>query len=160
MLTLEAADIIEGDASAATVVDYTIHGLDANAIKQLADGQLASSITDMFTADSADVVTTIILVNTDSSARTVNLFLLPSGGSARRIIPKDCSLGVGYSLHTSGDKITIVDAAGAVVTSYGTYISSITFLIDGGGATITAIGGGGGAGYHEGSNGGYQHMLC
>lgn len=137
MISLDSGDKIRGDASAATVVDYTIHGLDANAIKQLADGQLASSIGDLYTADSADVVTSIILVNTDTSARTVNLYLTPSGGTARRLIPKDTSLGVGYSLHFSGDKVSIIDPAGGLVTSFGTYISSITFIIDGGGSAIT-----------------------
>ena len=86
MLVLESGDKIRGDASAASVVDYTIHGLDNNALKQLADGQLSDSTGDLYTADSIDVVSAITVVNTDSSARTLNLFLLPSGGTARRII--------------------------------------------------------------------------
>ena len=44
MIALDSGDKIRGDASAATVVDYTIHGLDNNSIKQLADGQLADAI--------------------------------------------------------------------------------------------------------------------
>lgn len=112
MISLDSGDKIRGDASAATVVDYTISGLDANVIKQLADGQLASSIGDLFTADSADVVTSIILVNTDSSARTVNLYLTPNGGTARRLIPKNTSLGVSYCLITDGNKIGVYDASG------------------------------------------------
>lgn len=137
MIALDSGDKIRGDASVASKVDYTIHGLDANAVSQLADGQLASSIGDLFTADSADVVASIILVNTDTSARTVNLYLTPSGGTARRLIPKDTSLGVGYSLHFSGDKVTIVDPSGGVVTSYAPFTLSTTFIIDGGGVAIT-----------------------
>jgi len=114
LFVLDSGDKIRGDASAATVVDYTLHGLDNNALKQLADGQLASTITDIYTADSVDVVSAITLVNTDSAARTVNLYLTPSGGTARRIIPKDLSLGIGYSLYADGTKVTVLAPTGAV----------------------------------------------
>ncbi len=67
---------------------------------------------DLYTADSVDAITSIILVNTDSSARTVNLYLLPSGGTARRLIPKDMSLGIGYCLITDGKQISVYDASG------------------------------------------------
>lgn len=114
MFVLENGDKIRGDASAATVVDYTLHGLDNGALKQLADGQLASGIGDIYTADSTDVVSAITLVNTDSAARTVNLYLTPSGGTARRIIPKDLSLGIGYSLYADGTKVTVLAPTGAI----------------------------------------------
>jgi hypothetical protein len=117
MIVLDNGDKLRGDAAVASVIDYTIYGLDNNALKQLADGQLANSTGDLFTADSTDVVTTMILVNADSSERAINLFLLPSGGTARRIIPKDMILGVGYSLHWSGDKINVLNASGAIVSS-------------------------------------------
>ena len=117
MIVLDSGDKLRGDAAAASVVDYTIYGLDNNVLKQLADGQLSDSTGDIYTADSVDVVTTLIFVNTDSSARAINLFVLPSGGTARRVIPKDLSLGIGYSLHWSGDKITIMNPSGAVVSS-------------------------------------------
>lgn len=116
MISLDNGDKIQGDAAAATVVDFIISGLDANAIKQLADGQLPSSINDLFTADSADVVTSVILVNTDSSARAVNLYVTPSGGTARRIIPKNMSLGIGYCLITDGNKIGVYDATGSLLS--------------------------------------------
>ena len=123
MIALDSGDKIRGDASAATVVDYTLHGIDNDAFKQLADGQLASSIGDLYTADSADVVLAIILVNTDSSARTVNLYLTPSGGTARRLVPKDCSLTAGYSLHTDGVNILVLDTSGQIQESYGAPIA-------------------------------------
>lgn len=124
MIALDSGDKIQGDASVAAKVDYTLHGLDANAIKQLADGQLADSKGDLFTADSADVVATITLCNTHDAALTVNLYLLPSGGTTRRLIPKDCSLGVGYSLHTDGKSVVIMNPTGGQVTSYSTHASS------------------------------------
>jgi len=124
VLVLDSGDKIRGDASAATVVDYTFHGLDNNVLKQLADGQLPSSIGDLYTADSVDLVSTITLTNTDSVARTVNLYLTPSGGTARRLIPKDLSLGIGYSLFFDGAKCAVMDASGNVLTSFTAHASN------------------------------------
>ncbi len=66
-------------------------------IKSLADGQLAASKATLYTAPAATqaVANSITLVNTDSSARTVNLYFKASAGTSRRIIPKDLSLAVG-----------------------------------------------------------------
>lgn len=125
MLALDSGDKIQGDTTTASKVDYTIHGLDNNAVKQMADGQLPNSIGDLYTADSADIVTAIILVNTNTSVEAVNLYLTPSGGTARRLIAKDTSLGVGYSLHFDGARVAILDPVGGVVsiTTYGDHAS-------------------------------------
>jgi len=117
MIALDSGDKIRGDASVAAVVDYTLHGVDGTVIKQLADGQLAIAIGDLYTADSVDVVSTIILVNTHSVAITCNLYLTPSGGTARRLIPKDTTLGIGYSLHTNGSTMSVYDDSGNLLTS-------------------------------------------
>lgn len=117
MIVIENGDKIRGDASAATVVDYTLHGVVTTTLTQLADGQLAATIGDLYTASATVVVTTIILVNTDTVARTVNLYLTPSGGTARRLIPKDVSLSAGYSLHFDGAKVMIMSTTGEVVAS-------------------------------------------
>jgi hypothetical protein len=117
MISLDSGDKIQGDAATAAKVDYVISGLDNNAVKQLADGQLADATGDLFTADSADIVSTITLVNTHDSALACNLYVLPSGGTARRIIPKDISLGVGYSLHTDGKDITVLTPTGGQVAT-------------------------------------------
>ena len=127
MLALDSGDKIRGDAAAATVVDYTLHGFVGSVATQLADGQLASTIGDLYTAGAAGIgVSSIVLVNTDTSARAVNLYLTPSGGTARRLIPKDLSLGIGYSLHTDGKSVRVMDASGNFVTSYGTHAASHT----------------------------------
>ena len=77
---------MQGNAAAATVVDYTVHGFKDNTPVLLANGQLAATTTDMLTAGAAEmVITSVILVNTDSSDRAVNLFILPDGGTARRM---------------------------------------------------------------------------
>lgn len=83
------------------------------ATAQLANGQLASSIGDIYTSTSCTtIIKSITLVNTNTTAEAVNLYVLKSGGTARRIIPKSTALGPGYSLEFdnvltlgSGDKL-------------------------------------------------------
>ena len=126
MFVIENGDKIQGDASAATVVDYHISGLQGTTLKNLADGQLAATIGDLYTSAGTDVAKTIVLVNTDSSARTVNLYHTPSGGTARRIIPKDTSLGAGYTLRLEGNLMQVLDAQGAVLTTASISANDIT----------------------------------
>ena len=126
MFVIENGDKIQGDASAATVVDYHISGLQGTTLKNLADGQLAATIGDLYTSTGTDVAKTIVLVNTDSSARTVNLYHTPSGGTARRIIPKDTSLGAGYTLRLEGNMMQVLDAQGAVLTTASISANDIT----------------------------------
>lgn len=82
--------------------------------KQLADGQLPASIGDLYTVPGATTtyITQIILVNTNTSVEAVNLYLTPSGGTARRLIPVGMNLQPGYALYfdnrlvlDTGDKI-------------------------------------------------------
>jgi hypothetical protein len=56
--------------------------------KQLADGQLAGSETDMYTvpASTRAFIRSIICANTGAGTNTVLLFLRPSGGTSRRLI--------------------------------------------------------------------------
>ena len=95
-------------------------------IKSLADGQLPATITSLYTspARTKAIIRTITLVNTDSSARTLNLYLLPSSGTARRLVPKDLSLGASYAAYfnneitlETGDAIQ-GDASAADVVDY------------------------------------------
>jgi len=115
MIVLDNGGKLRGDATAPSVIDYSFYGLDNNVLKQLGDGQLPSTTGDLYTSDSVDVVSTIILVNTDSVVRQVNLFMLPSAGTARRILPKDLSLNPGYSAQWSGDKVTVMNTSGGIV---------------------------------------------
>ena len=117
MLVLDNGDKIQGDASAATIVDYTLHGMVGSTLTQLADGQLAATKTDIYTASGIVVVSAVTIVNTDTVARTINLYLLPSGGTARRIIAKSMTLEAGFSLHYDGVKVNIVNTTGGIVTS-------------------------------------------
>lgn len=93
--------------------------------KPLAEGQLAAAKATLYTAPASTetVVLSIILVNTDTSARTVNLYANITGTS-RRLIPKNMSLGAGYRLAMT-EKITLQaadfiegDASAATVVDY------------------------------------------
>ena len=77
-------------------------------IKQLADGVLISGVGDLYTvpASTQAIIKSITYVNTHTSAVTVNMFVLPSGGTARRIIPNGTTLGIGYLL-VMDDEITL-----------------------------------------------------
>ena len=77
MIVIENGDLIEGDATSATEVDFTLHGLDNFVLKQLADGQLAAAKGTIYTADSTDVISSIILVNSGAAHNHVNLYLNP-----------------------------------------------------------------------------------
>jgi hypothetical protein len=64
-------------------------------IKALNDGQLAASKGTLYTAPgSTRTVAKVVLVNSDGSARTVNLYVNRTG-SSRRISPVNMSLGAG-----------------------------------------------------------------
>lgn len=117
MFVLENGDKIQGHASAATVVDYHISGLTGSTLKNLSDGQLPLTIGDLYTSAATDLAKTIVLTNTDSVARTINLYHTPSGGTARRILPKDMSLEAGGSILFDGESVSILSASGGVVGS-------------------------------------------
>lgn len=65
--------------------------------KILKEGQLPSTKTTAYTVPTgkAAIISHLSLVNTDSSARTVNVYVKKSGSSSRRIAAKDMSLAAG-----------------------------------------------------------------
>ena len=93
--------------------------------KHLADGQLPASKTTLYTVPASKVciLRSIVLVNTDTSAKTVNLYI-DFTGTSRRIIAKDLSLDAGARfvddtpiILEDGDKIE-GDAASADKVDY------------------------------------------
>jgi len=115
MLALASGDKIQGDTTTASKIDFTINGVINSLVRQLADGQLPNSIGDLYTASSGGIgVASITLVNTNTTAENVNLYLLPSGGTARRLIPKDMSLGVNYMMSFDGKRLTVMDDSGRI----------------------------------------------
>lgn len=94
-------------------------------VQALGDGQLAAVKGTLYTtpASTQTIVKSITLVNTDASARTVNLYVNATGTS-RRIIPKDLSLGAGES-YVFNEVLTLEaadliegDASAATVVDY------------------------------------------
>ena len=66
--------------------------------KSLADGQLSASKATLYTcpASTSAIVSKIHLVNTGNSEVKVNIYFKASGGTSRRICPKDMILKAGY----------------------------------------------------------------
>lgn len=66
-------------------------------IKLLGDGQLSDTIGDLYavTSTASAIIDTITLVNTHTSSITLNLYILQSGGTDRRITQKDLTLAAG-----------------------------------------------------------------
>jgi hypothetical protein len=108
MLILNNGDKFRGNTSIVDVIDYTIHGLVGDVLSRFADGQLPVAESNLYSATNTVVVTSVILVNTDTVSRTVNLYIQPNGGTSRRIITKDLNLDAGSSLHYDGIKVDIV----------------------------------------------------
>jgi len=100
------------------------------AIKSLADGQLASSKGTIYTAPTAKqaIIKKITLVNTNTSAEAVNLYFKASGGTSRRIIPKDLTLGIGYLL-VMDDEQTL--EAADIIEADTTTASKVDFVVTG-----------------------------
>ena len=119
MICLNSTDTLEGGASVNAVVDYTVHGLVGTSFTQIAQGQLSNTNPSvLYTAGAAISVVSVIYVNTHSAAVTVDLYLDPANaGTPRRMIPKNLSLGIGYSAHFDGQRLTILDASGRIATS-------------------------------------------
>lgn len=117
MICLDNSDTLEGGASVDAVVDYTVHGLVGTTFTNIAQGQLSDTDPSiLYTAGAAISIVSTTYVNTHSSTVTVNLYLDPANaGTPRRMIPKNLSLGIGYSMHFDGAKITVLDASGNVL---------------------------------------------
>lgn len=117
MIVLDSGDKLRADASVANKVDYTTYGLVNDSVAQLSDGQFAAAEADIFTAaNNGDIVSTIILVNTHTSAITCNLYMKPSGGTSRCIISKDTVLGAGFVLTYDGIRLLITDEYGNIIS--------------------------------------------
>ena len=133
MICLNNTDTLEGGASVNAVVDYTVHGLVGTSFTQIAQGQLSNTNPSvLYTAGAAISIVSVIYVNTHSAAVTVDLYLDPANaGTPRRMIPKNLSLGIGYSAHFDGQRLTIIDpgAAGGVANNYLSIAASVSSKI-------------------------------
>jgi|GEM_PF-2263350 len=118
MIVLASGDSLRGSASVAAVVDFSFHGLNGAVIDLLAEGQLPVADGALYPAAAIVVVKSMILVNTHSAAVSINLTILKSGSTARRLIPKDMSLGIGFSLYFDGSKLYVINASGEILNVF------------------------------------------
>ena len=153
MLVLESGDALRGDASAASEIDYIVSGVVGSTVTQLADGQLSDTTAALYTSGAIVIVSSIVLVNTSTSNRTINLFVKPSAGTDRRIIPKSMMLYAGYSLMFDGAKFSVIDTNGQILitenildnlktisgsdTPYTALVTDRTILCDASGKALT-----------------------
>ena len=114
-IMLDNGDKIRGTTTTALKVDYLLHGVVGTTRTQLADGQLASSIGDLYTASAAVAVTAITCFNTNTTTELVILYLTPSAGTAR--VFAYVNLPAKAQLYTDGQKIVVMDASGNIQTS-------------------------------------------
>ena len=100
------------------------------AIKSLEDGQLADAKATIYTTPNAKqtIVNRITLVNTNTSTETVNLYFKASGGTSRRIIPKNYTLAVD-ALFIMDDAITL--EAADILEGDTTTAVKVDFVISG-----------------------------
>ena len=99
-------------------------------IKSLEDGQLPSSKGTLYTVPAATqtIINRITLVNTNSSGETVNLYFKASGGTSRRITPKNYTLAVD-ALFIMDDAITM--EAADILEGDTTTAVKVDFVISG-----------------------------
>jgi hypothetical protein len=124
MLTLAAADFLAADSTAAAQVTFTLFGMELNTgvevYKVLAQGQVAASITTIYTAPTSTTafVKTMTFVNNDTVMRTLEL---TRGGTAaaNRITPVLEIPAGGMAVYEDGIGWTVYTAQGQRLVAQG-----------------------------------------
>uniref|UniRef100_A0A6M3L7E7 Uncharacterized protein n=1 Tax=viral metagenome TaxID=1070528 RepID=A0A6M3L7E7_9ZZZZ len=98
-------------------------------VKSLGTGQLAATITTIYTCPTStqSIIDNVTLVNTNSSAETVNLYVKESGLTARRLTPKDMSLAAGRMFVSQ----TVTLSAGDVIQGDATDANQVDYIVSG-----------------------------
>lgn len=112
MITLKSGDSIQGNASSAAKITYTIFGYlkTTASYRVLAQGQLGAGVAALITATEDTLISTIIIVNTDSVSRNYTLYV--NGSAAANQINGTVTLGAGYRLTISEAGIQVTDTSG------------------------------------------------
>lgn len=123
MIVLAAAETIAGVCSLGATVTYTLSGAEGltgtPAYKTLAQGQLTSAVSTLYTAPSAPntaLVKTVVLVNTSASAVSGCALYLNGAGLANRITGEVTLPAKGWATYDT-DGWRVYDEFGAVLTS-------------------------------------------
>ena len=128
MLALGASQALEGVATSATTVTYTITGLLMNnasppastSYEQLAQGQLASSVGSIYNpgGSATALISSINLFNTGGSTQTVSLYIGGTAG-ANQIATFSIPSG-GWAVYEDGDGWQVLNSSGSL-QSVGNY---------------------------------------
>lgn len=124
MITLAASDYLAADSTAASVVTYTIFGMELNAgvevYKTLVQGQVAATISTIYTApsDTTAFIKTMIFVNADTVMRTIEV---TRGGTtaANRITPIMEIPAGGMAVYEDGKGWQVLNAQGQMLVAQG-----------------------------------------
>jgi hypothetical protein len=102
----------------------------AATIKNLAEGQLAAAKGTLYTvpASTSAVVLVVVLVNTDTVDRAVNLYYKKASGTSRRLLPVDTLMTAKTKL-TMEDKITM--GAGDEIEGDAAVATTVDFVVSG-----------------------------
>ena len=118
MICLDDTDVLEAWSDTDAVIDCSIHGLVGTTFTNLYTGTLGNAANVViYTAGAAISVVSITFVNTGGAAATVNLKLDPAnGGNDKFLLPVAVSLGAGYGLVFDGQRFTVMNPSGQVVS--------------------------------------------
>ena len=99
-------------------------------IKALSNGSLSDSKATLYTvpASTQTIVKSIITANTDSSARTLNIYVKTDGSNSRHIFPVDLSLDAG-SIAILDNVITLEE--GDLIEGDASVASVVDYVISG-----------------------------
>lgn len=100
-------------------------------VKALANGQLGTTaFGDLYTtpASKTTIVKNIRVVNTDTSARTINLYYKRSGGTAKLVMPVNMSLGAGF---LAVEEAELTMEAGDKIQGDASVASKLDYVISG-----------------------------
>lgn len=102
----------------------------AISIKSLADGQLPNAKGTLYTcpASTTAILRLVSFVNTGAGARTVNLYLKPSGGTSRRLIPVAMSMAAGNSMEYTN---VLTLEAGDIIEGDASVAAEVDYVIEG-----------------------------
>ena len=96
------------------------------------DEQLPSSKGTLYTVPaSTSALVTIVISHTGAVARTANLFLRRSGGTSRRIVPKDLELDVSDTAYVDHEGRPFAMAAGDLIEGDASAAAEVDYTIDG-----------------------------
>ena len=138
MFVLGITDTLEAIASVADKVSYNMSYVDGTTV-ETTQGLVGSGQTTLHTAAATTRVLSVSFSNTHTSAVTVTLSKDPTDAGTLYHYFETISLGVKHTLVFDGQRITVTDANGTLITGSGTIIATDT-IWDAAGDTIYGTG--------------------